>query len=215
MASRLILPEIAPEMSLQWWKLFLAPVTWRVLRATVALEEFSRPPDLSSGPLIFACLHRDILPAIMFVRSDRPALLVSDSPDGDILVKTLDSRHYRFVRGATGGDGRRALVHMRRELASGHSVGLAVDGPEGPFGSIREGALHLARVTGAPVVPLVARADRPLVLNTWDRTIVPIPFRKVAMEIGPILRIPATAGDRDMEKHLTSLADFFGVPKER
>jgi len=202
-------------MSLQWWKLFLAPVTWRFLRTTVALEEFSRPPDLAAGPIIFACLHRDILPAIMFVRSVRPALLVSDSPDGDILIKTLGQRDYRFVRGATGGDGRRALVKLRRELAAGHSVGLAVDGPEGPFGTIREGALHLARMTGAPVAPLVARADRPLVLNTWDRTIVPIPFRKVTMEMGPILRIPPTAGERDMEKHLISLADFFGVPKER
>lgn len=202
-------------MSLQWWKLQLAPAAWRFLRATAAPGEFTRPPELATGPLIFACLHRDILPAIMFVRSDRPALLVSDSLDGDILVKTLGRGNYRFVRGATGGDGRRALVQLRRELSAGHSVGLAVDGPEGPFGSIREGVLHLARMTGAPVVPLVARADRPLVLKTWDRTIVPIPFRNVALDIGPILRIPDTAEREVMQMNMASLADFFGVPKER
>jgi lysophospholipid acyltransferase (LPLAT)-like uncharacterized protein len=201
-------------MFLQRWKLALAPAAWRLLKSTITVKEFSAGGELDDGPIIFACLHRDILPAIIFVRSARPALLVSDSPDGDILVKTLGQRDYRFVRGATGGDGRRALVLLRRQLDAGHSVGLAVDGPEGPFGSIREGVLHLARMTGAPVAPLVARASRPVVLNTWDRTIVPVPFRKVEMEIGPILRIPQEAGEPDMKKYLASLAEFFDVVEE-
>ena len=201
-------------MSLQWWKLALAPGAWRFLRTTISLQEFSAGSDLGAGPIIFACLHRDILPAVMFVRCIRPTLLVSDSPDGDILVKTLGRRDYRFVRGATGGDGRRALVLLRRELDAGHSVGLAVDGPEGPFGSIREGVLHLARVTGAPVVPVVARTNRPLVLDTWDKTVVPIPFRKVEMMVGPTLRIPRDAPDHDMAVYLARLAEFFGVEEE-
>lgn len=196
-------------------KLALAPVAWRILKSTINVGEFSPGNKLGDAPIIFACLHRDILPAIIFVRSARPALLVSDSPDGDILVKTLSLRDYRFVRGATGGDGRRALVLLRRELEAGHSVGLAVDGPEGPFGSIREGVLHLGRMTGAPVVPLVARASRPLVLNTWDRTVVPVPFRRVEMEIGPVLRIPPDAGEQDMKKFLNSLAGFFDVLEEK
>lgn len=198
-------------MSLQTLKLLLAPITWRVLKATVRLGEFDRPEGMVSGPFIFACLHRDILPAIMFVRSVRPALLVSDSPDGDILVKTLDPRNYRFVRGATGGDGGRALVRLRQQLNEGHSVGLAVDGPEGPFGSIREGVLHLSRMTGAPVVPLVARASGPLVLNTWDKTVVPVPFRRVRMDMGPVMHIPSTADDDELKRFKMELADFFGV----
>ncbi len=201
-------------MSLQRWKLVLAPVAWHFLKSTVSVGEFVPRGDLGDGPVIFACLHRDILPAIMYVRSARPALLVSDSPDGDILVKTLGQRDYRIVRGATGGDGRRALVLLRRELEAGHSVGLAVDGPEGPFGSIREGVLHLARLTGTPVVPLVARASHPLILNTWDRTVVPVPFRKVEMDTGPVMRISRDAGDVDMKKHLAGLAEFFDVAEE-
>lgn len=201
-------------MSLQRCKLALAPGAWRFLKATVGLREFSAGSDLEAGPIIFACLHRDILPAIMFVRGVRPTLLVSDSPDGDILVKTLGQQDYRFVRGATGGDGRRALVLLRRELDAGHSVGLAVDGPEGPFGSIREGVLHLARVTGAPVAPLVARTNRPLVLDTWDKTVVPVPFRRVEMIIGPVLRIPRDTEEHDMAGYLARLAEFFGVEEE-
>ena len=201
-------------MHLQWLKLALAPVAWHFLKSTITVEEYVPGTGLGDGPVIFACLHRDILPAIIYVRSARPALLVSDSPDGDILVKTLGQRDYRFVRGATGGDGRRALVLLRRELEAGHSVGLAVDGPEGPFGSIREGVLHLARMTGAPVAPLVARANRPLVLNTWDRTVVPMPFRRVELVTGPILRIPQDAGEPEMNSYRAGLADFFDVVEE-
>jgi lysophospholipid acyltransferase (LPLAT)-like uncharacterized protein len=201
-------------MHLQRWKLALAPVAWNLLKSSISVGEYVPGGGLGDGPIIFACLHRDILPAIIYVRSARPALLVSDSPDGDILVKTLGQRDYRFVRGATGGDGRRALVLLRRELEAGHSVGLAVDGPEGPFGSIREGVLHLARMTGAPVAPLVARASRPVVLNTWDRTVVPVPFRKVKMEVGPVLRIPQDAGEPEMNIYRAGLAEFFDVVEE-
>ena len=195
-------------------KLTLAPVTWRFLKRSVVLEEFSGLPGRKTGSLIFACLHRDILPAIMFVRSVRPTLLVSESPDGDILVRTLGEKDYRFVRGATGEEGPRALVLLRRELEKGRCVGLAVDGPEGPFGAIRDGVLHLARLTGIPVVPLVARADRPLVLNTWDRTVVPVPWRRVTMDVGPLIEIPATADDESLAGFRRELAEVFGVAGE-
>ncbi len=201
-------------MFLQWLKLTLAPGAWWFLKKTVDLRGSASDSSWGDHPVIFACLHRDIIPAIMFVRPWRPVLLVSSSPDGEILVKTLGEGEYRFVRGATGMDGGRALVLLRRELEAGHSLGLAVDGPEGPFGSIREGVLHLARMTGAPVVPLVARASRPLVLDTWDRTVVPVPFRRVEMEIGPTLRIPADAQEEDMARYIRILAEFFGVQEE-
>ena len=187
---------------MQGLKLRLAPIMWRFFENTMRLDTCPIENIDPSKPVIYASLHRDLLPAIMYLKPTKLAVVVSNSPDGDILVKTLGRRDYRFVRGATGGDGRRALVLLRRELDAGHSVGLAVDGPEGPFGSIREGVLHLARMTGAPVAPLVARASRPVVLNTWDRTIVPVPFRKVEMEIGPILRITQEAGEPDMKKYL-------------
>ena len=48
---------------LQRAKLLLGPVGWWLLRTTVRV----RPalPDAPAGPCIFACLHRDILPAII------------------------------------------------------------------------------------------------------------------------------------------------------
>lgn len=198
-------------MAHQTLKLILAPVAWHIMRATVRLPEFAPLPSDHNRPLIFACLHRDILMAIMHVRPMRPSLLVSQSPDGDILIRTLGRRNYGFARGATGEDGKRAFVALRRELENGHSIGLAVDGPKGPFGVINEGVLQLSRLSGAPIVPLRAEAGRSLVLGTWDRTVVPHLFSRVLMHRGDDLIIARESGELELAAAREQLARFFDV----
>ena len=196
----------------QGTKLLLAPVAWRILAGTVRLD--GAPPPASGPARIFACLHRDILPAIMHVRPARPSLLVSTSPDGDILIRTLGRRHYGFVRGGTGDNGQRAFVALRRELAAGRSIGLAVDGPKGPYGVIHDGALQLSRLTGRPLVPLRAVPGRCTVLGTWDRTIVPHPFSRVRIDAAEAFTVPATADAAGLDACRQVLATFFGVEEE-
>ncbi len=203
--------EAGPEMVLQALKLALAPVAWRTLRATVHISEFQPASRDEGRPLIFACLHRDILMAIMHVRPAKPSLLVSKSPDGDILIKTLGQNNYGFVRGATGEDGKRAFVALRRELEQGRSIGLAVDGPKGPYGVINEGVLQLSRLSGAPIVPLLAEAPRSTVLNTWDRTVVPHLFSGITMHRGSDQVIRRDSGESELATVRQQLADFFKV----
>lgn len=198
----------------QGLKLALAPLAWRILEAGLRLEDF---PDhlLAAGhPLILCCLHRDILPTIMHVKPARPALLVSPSPDGDILVRTLGHRNYCFVRGATGEGGTRAFMGLARQLREGRSVGVAIDGPKGPFGAIHDGVFQLARLTGAPIMPLVAQPARFRRLGTWDRTVVPGLFTKVHFVHGPLLHLPRQSGLEEIGRARSSLARFFGVEEE-
>lgn len=191
----------------QGLKLALAPLGWRILTGAWRLSATGVPlPE--AGPWIYACLHRDILPAIVHVRSSRPVLLVSNSPDGEILVRTLGQRGYGFVRGASGDDGGRAFVLLKQALAAGRHVGIAVDGPEGPYGVVQPGALRLAQVAGVPIVPLRAEARRAKVLATWDRTVVPWPGSRILMERGRPLRVPPDAGAADLDRARNELAAF-------
>ena len=91
----------------QGLKMAAAPLGWKVLRNTVSLHPRGVPQE--AEPAIYACLHRDILPAILFVRPVRPVLVVSHSPDGEIRVRALGERDYGFVRGATGEGGGLAI----------------------------------------------------------------------------------------------------------
>jgi lysophospholipid acyltransferase (LPLAT)-like uncharacterized protein len=165
-------------------------------------------PAPGEAPVIFACLHRDIIPAILYVQPWRPALLISDSPDGEILIRTLARGGYRFVRGSTGKEGSRAFVRLLAHLREGVSVGLAVDGPRGPYGTIRDGVIQLSRRSGCPIVPLVARPGRHRVLGTWDRTVLPWPFSSVRMVSGAPLQVTREAVGARGAAWRTRLARF-------
>lgn len=183
-------------MALVGLKLALAPPLWRSLSGSWRINTTQRPDHDPDGPVIFACLHRDVLPAIVHCAPARPALLVSKSDDGEILIRSLGRQGFRFVRGSTGHGGREGYVGLLRELRRGHHVGVAVDGPRGPFGHVHPGAVQLARRAGVPIVPLTIRGRRCVQLGTWDRTVVPLPWADVRVqEQSPLCIEPQADGE--------------------
>ncbi len=180
-------------------KLGLGPAGWRLLAVTCRHRTTSLAPGPVAEPVIFACLHRDILPAMLYCRSARPHLLISKSDDGEILVRTLGRCGFGFVRGSTGHAGHEGFVGLLRALRNGQHVGVAVDGPRGPSGRVHDGVLQLAKRAQAPILPLVARCRGPLVLSTWDRTRVPLPFSAFAVDDKPPVLVAADADDAALE----------------
>jgi len=192
-------------------KLALAPLAWRALTASWKVNTTRILADDPQGPVIFACLHRDILAAIRYCRPARPSLLVSKSPDGQILIRTLARDGFGFVRGSTGHDGREGYMGLVRELRSGHHVGVAVDGPRGPFGHIHPGALQLARRAGVPIVPLTVAGHGCIHLRTWDHTLVPLPGARLEVTALPALSVPESAGPEEVTAIGCRLAAALGV----
>jgi lysophospholipid acyltransferase (LPLAT)-like uncharacterized protein len=186
-----------PRASWSGWqglKLVLAPPLWRLLQWSVACRP--REPARRQGPVVYACLHRDMIPAIMFVRAVGPVLLISQSPDGEVLRRCLSPLGFGFVCGSTGRGGTVAVRRLLAAIGRGRSVGVAVDGPRGPFGDVQEGVVQLSRLSGRPIVPLRIRAERPLVLNTWDRTVMPRPGSRVQVQEMEPLQVP-----RDLDEN--------------
>lgn len=180
-------------------KLALGPAGWRLLATTCRYETTPLAGGPAAAPVIFACLHRDILPAMLYCRPARPCLLISKSADGEILVRTLAHDGFEFVRGSTGHAGHEGFVGLLRVLRAGHHVGVAVDGPRGPSGRIHDGVLQLARRAQVPILPLVAHCRRSLVLTTWDRTRVPLPFSGFAIEAKQPVHIAPDAAVAGLE----------------
>jgi len=187
-------------------KLRLAPPLYRLLAGSVRLAGHGTARRPGARPVIFACLHRDMIPAIFHVRAARPTLLVSRSPDGDILIRTLGRHGYGFVRGSTGKQGGRAFRDLLLALENGASVGLAVDGPRGPFGVVRDGVLQLSRRTGTPIVPLAVRCGRHLSLRNWDRTVLPLPFSRLDVVEREAVVVPSEASESEIADIASRLA---------
>lgn len=114
--------------------------------------------------------------------------LISRSSDGEFIAQTMADLGFPSIRGSRRNanaiedkGGAEAFREMIRWLKKNGAIGMTPDGPKGPAQVMGEGPPSLARVTGVPVL-LVGLACKPcLRLNSWDRTLFPLPFARAAM----------------------------------
>lgn len=141
---------------------------------------------------IFAFWHGRILPATLFWRDRGIVVITSENFDGEWIARIIRRFGYRSARGSTSRGGARALVQLRRELASGHPVAFTLDGPRGPARVAQPGAVWLAAATGSPLLPFHIEANPAWTMGSWDRTQIPKPFSTVAVAISSPLEVTGT-----------------------
>jgi lysophospholipid acyltransferase (LPLAT)-like uncharacterized protein len=147
-------------------------------------------------PMIVASWHQDVVPFFHYLANfsrlegNRPfTMLASRSFDGDVTERIMRPWGFRFVRGSFGkAGGSTAAKGLLRALAAGGRVAIVADGPLPPAGTMRKGAVYLARESGVPLY--VARAwARPQILvpRTWFRMALPVGRAHIAcLSKGPV-----------------------------
>jgi len=153
---------------------------------------------------ILAFWHGRILPATYHFRNRNIVVITSQNFDGEWIAGIIRRFGYGTARGSTSRGGGRALVQMRRDLASGRPVAFTVDGPRGPARVAQRGAAFLAGATGQPILPFHIEVDRCWTARSWDRSCVPKPFSRAAVVIGEPIRVTGTS-DRDVEDGRTKV----------
>jgi lysophospholipid acyltransferase (LPLAT)-like uncharacterized protein len=78
---------------------------------------------------------------------------------------------------------------MACAIQQGAYADIAVDGPHGPAGVVRPGAIWLARYTGVPLIPVGFAAWPAVRVPRWDRMIVPLPGARVVFVVGKPIRV--------------------------
>lgn len=167
---------------------------------------------------IFAVWHGRILPATLFWRDRGIVVMISENFDGEWIARIIRRFGYRTARGSTSRGGARALVHLRRELASGHPVGFTLDGPRGPARVAQPGAVWLAGATGHPLLPFHFEANRAWRMGSWDGTQIPKPFSTVGVAIGSPLHVASTddaSTEAGCARLTQQLAELERVARER
>ena len=76
-------------------------------------------------------------------------------------------------------------------LEKGDDTAITPDGPRGPMYKSKLGAIKLAQLSGAPLVPLAYGARSCWRFKSWDRMILPKPFASVFMIMGDPILVPA------------------------
>ena len=111
--------------------------------------------------------------------------------------------------------GATALRELSEVLASGRDVLITPDGPRGPAYELGPGIIFLAQKTRAPVVPVNMEYSSCWRVKSWDRFIIPKPFSKVRVIIGPPQQIGPTSTDDEFERERARLQNVMMSLVER
>ena len=178
------------------WKVRAGVAFIRVLASTWRVETVNGEPlrdaRRTGQRVIFALWHGELLPLLWHQRGENVAIVISDHRDGEIIARVAESLGYTTVRGSSSNGGSRALIGLVREIHGGRDGAITPDGPRGPARVFAAGASIAAQRTGAVIAPIRARASRFWRLKSWDRFLIPKPFARVTVTIGPLTVVNAT-----------------------
>jgi len=199
----------SPEKAVRLGRIIGAIV--RLFSKTLRYEYLGAVPENPKG-VIYTVWHNKIMVVpggyIKMFPDPNITVLTSASKDGAILEYTMRAFGFDAVRGSSSRRGARALIELKRRVKEGSNICITPDGPRGPRYKTQAGAVKLASLTGAPVIPVTVSVPNCWTLNTWDKFVIPVPFSKVSMHYGNSLSIERDLSDEDMESYQQQLTDL-------
>jgi len=151
---------------------------------------------------IIALWHGRMLLPVYHFRNQNISSLVSLHRDGELITRVTTKLGYVIRRGSPREGGREGFLAMSRDLKSGRTVSIFPDGPTGPRHKLRDGVLHLARISGAPIFPISFSVSSYWRVGSWDRFMIMKPFSRGVIYIGEPVVVPRRiASDGELAEH--------------
>ncbi|MGF1623809.1 MAG: lysophospholipid acyltransferase family protein [Alphaproteobacteria bacterium] len=145
-------------------------------------------------PVIWCFWHgRMLLMPGMRPPTQRVHVLISHHRDGRLIAEAVNRMKLHTVTGSSSRGARGATLALMRLLRAGDSICITPDGPRGPRMRARPGAVALAAMSGAPVVPVSYSTTRARFNRSWDRFLIPWPFGRMEVKVGEPILLPRDA----------------------
>jgi hypothetical protein len=185
-------------------ELIIVTVRWR-------FENRAPVDEIMSGPegLIALFWHGRIAQGMAcrpLLRDKPRRVIISLSPDGEFIAKAAERLKIPPVRGSTGRGGTapskggtRAFREALTFIRAGGVMIVTPDGPRGPREELPLGPLQMARAAECPVFIMSLAAAPSLVLGSWDRTRIPLPFARGQVVLAGPLRLPPHSPPETLE----------------
>jgi lysophospholipid acyltransferase (LPLAT)-like uncharacterized protein len=165
---------------------------------------------------VFAVCERDALALGGLLAGAGVTVLVTIGRDGDRAAYALERLGCTVVRGSSRAGGALALRTLVDHLeASPHPAAIVVDGPLGPAGVAKGGAVVCAAATARPLRALAASASRALTFpRTWSGIYLPLPFSRVTIATDDPLTLPWPLTPEEVEAQAAILSDRLRALRE-
>lgn len=156
-------------------------------------------------PVVFVFWHGQLLPLVHYHRDEGIVVLVSEHADGEYITRVIERHGFGTARGSSTRGGTKGLKALIRAARAGKDLALTPDGPRGPAGDFKPGALAVAQTLGLPIIPVAAAASGGWRFNSWDGFLVPKPFARVALGYGEPVFVPRDATREDLVRSAEDL----------
>lgn len=154
-------------------------------------------------PFVGVFWHYSVFTAVELIRGRGRgwAAMVSASQDAEFVARILVRQGVVAARGSRNRGGLAALKGLIGLLRQGYNAAIVADGSHGPARVMQAGAILLASKSGAPVLPMVAAADRYWAFRSWDRTLLPKPFSRLDLWYGEPMPVSEKSGAEEIEQY--------------
>jgi len=162
------------------------------------------------GKVLICCWHQQFFIGVRLFRRYQKystSVMISRSTDGDIASRIAEAAKVYPVRGSSSRGGGPALKEIIARLKSGQLAVHLLDGPRGPAGVVKPGAIAIASGADAAIAPGYVDADRAWHAHSWDKFMVPKPFARVTITFCPLMKLPPFKDDSDFEKFRLALEE--------
>ncbi len=187
----------------QYIKLVWASGRWRSIGASIPAGYWD-----AGQPFILAFWHGRLLMMPYCWPGGKPMnMLISKHRDGDFIAQIISYFGLGVLRGSSAKSGKHdkggggAFRAMLRLLGRGEYAGITPDGPRGPRMRAGDGIIALARLSGAPVIPVSYATVFRIHARSWDRFLIALPFSRGVFIWGEPINVPRDA-DAQMIEHV-------------
>jgi lysophospholipid acyltransferase (LPLAT)-like uncharacterized protein len=187
----------------------------RTLRLYVeGWEPIERHLQEGTGAVMVTWHGRTLIPA-NYMKGRGFWALISLSRDGEVQANIFQRFGFQILRGSTSRGGVRAALEAARVVKAGGILAFTPDGPRGPSQKFQPGALLIAQKAGVPLYPAGISAYPRILLPTWDRYLIPLPFARAAFLIGEPVFVPPDADKDDFARFAEQLEHAINMLEAR
>lgn len=180
---------------------FLANTAYRLMRLQEIFTHIHEYNNPNIKPCIYAMWHANQFLVHGLEDKAHTSILVSNSIDGEVVARAVEKWGFKVVRGSSGKKGAvESTMQMLSRLKEGECVGIMVDGPSGPLHKVKNGAIKLAQMSGAPIVPAHWYSPQKtfISLPSWDKMKTPFGDCKIINLYGTPVYVKQDASDEEL-----------------
>jgi lysophospholipid acyltransferase (LPLAT)-like uncharacterized protein len=178
---------------------------WRLCRVVQVEGDEHLAAALARAPSLVPCYwHQHQLYCGKYLIEQRArgltaGWLISPSVDGELGAMLVRRFGAAVIRGSSTHTGARALRDYYQALVKdGISPVITPDGPRGPRFAFKPGAILLAQMSGRPILPMAYAASHAWRIK-WDKFVIPMPFARIAIALGPPRYVPRSIDGAALE----------------